>query len=201
MHVTVSDVPSRLKITDMKINVMFAVLWTQVKILCCWNSLSVSTPASRKFCLTAVGIEPAIFDLVIQRNEEISNIYMLFTSCWEVRIEKYSVEVSKTASGRRPRDVFETETKYFSIRTSQPVNNVFIFFCAILMQIRTKFQCCELDLRSVLFVTLFHVWLTNSQDYMTKYFSFWCNRCLSTHTTIKKVNFLKLFIFSFVLQQ
>ena len=42
--------------------------------------------------------------------------YMLFTR-WEVRIEKYFVEVSKTARGRRPRDVFETETKYFSIRT------------------------------------------------------------------------------------
>jgi hypothetical protein len=42
--------------------------------------------------------------------------YMLFTGC-EVRIEKYFVEVSKTAQGRRPRDVFETETKYFSIRT------------------------------------------------------------------------------------
>jgi hypothetical protein len=36
---------------------------------------------------------------------------MLFTG-WEVRIAKYFVEVSK-----RPRDVFETETKYFSIRT------------------------------------------------------------------------------------
>ena len=49
---------------------------------------------------------------------------MLFTG-WEVRIEKYFaevsktdfVEVSKTARGRRPKDVFETETKYFSIRT------------------------------------------------------------------------------------
>ena len=28
-----------------------------------------------------------------------------------------SVLVSKTARGRRPRDVFETETKYFSVRT------------------------------------------------------------------------------------
>ena len=45
-----------------------------------------------------------------------SIMYMLFTG-WEVRIEKYFVEVSKTARGRRPRDVFETETKYFSIRT------------------------------------------------------------------------------------
>jgi hypothetical protein len=44
------------------------------------------------------------------------DIYMLFTG-WEVRIEKYFVEVSKTARGRRQRDVFETETKYFSIRT------------------------------------------------------------------------------------
>ena len=41
---------------------------------------------------------------------------MLFTG-WEVRIAKYFVEVSKTARGQRPRDVFETETKYFSIRT------------------------------------------------------------------------------------
>jgi hypothetical protein len=38
--------------------------------------------------------------------------YMLFTG-WEVRIEKYFVEISKTVRGRRPRDVFETETKYF----------------------------------------------------------------------------------------
>ena len=35
-------------------------------------------------------------------------------------------------------------------------------------QIHTKFQCCELDLRSVVFVTLLQVWLTNSQDDMTK---------------------------------
>ena len=30
---------------------------------------------------------------------------------------KYFVEVSKTARDRRSRDVFETETKYFSVRT------------------------------------------------------------------------------------
>ena len=41
---------------------------------------------------------------------------MLFTG-WEVRIEIYFVEVSKTARGRRLRDGFGTETKYFSIRT------------------------------------------------------------------------------------
>ena len=29
-------------------------------------------------------------------------------------LEKYFVEVSKTVRDRRPRDVFETETKYFS---------------------------------------------------------------------------------------
>jgi hypothetical protein len=40
---------------------------------------------------------------------------MLFTG-WEVRIEKYLVEVSNAVRGRRPRDVFEIETKYFSIR-------------------------------------------------------------------------------------
>ena len=31
-------------------------------------------------------------------------------------LEKYLIEVSKTARGRRPRVVFETETKYFSVR-------------------------------------------------------------------------------------
>ncbi len=36
---------------------------------------------------------------------------MLFTG-WEVKIEKYIVGVSKTARRRRPRDVFETKTKY-----------------------------------------------------------------------------------------
>ena len=50
----------------------------------------------------------------------------------------------------------------------RPVNNLFIFLCAILNKIHTKFQCCELDLRSVVFVTLWQVWLTNSQDDMTK---------------------------------
>ena len=33
--------------------------------------------------------------------------------------EKYFVEVSKMARDRRSRDVFETETKYFSVRTDQ----------------------------------------------------------------------------------
>ncbi len=51
---------------------------------------------------------------------------------------------------------------------ARPVNNVFICLYAILNQIHTKFQCCELDLRSVVFVTLLQVWLTNSQDDMTK---------------------------------
>ena len=46
----------------------------------------------------------------------LAHMYMLITG-WEVRIEKYFVEVSKMARGRRPRDVFETETKHFSIRT------------------------------------------------------------------------------------
>ncbi len=48
------------------------------------------------------------------------------------------------------------------------VNILFIFLCAILHQIHTKFQCCELDLRSVVFVTLLQVWLTNSEGDMTK---------------------------------
>jgi hypothetical protein len=47
-----------------------------------------------------------------------TNVYKVYkVTGWEVRIEKYFVEVSKTDRGRRPRDVFETETKYFSIRT------------------------------------------------------------------------------------
>ena len=56
---------------------------------------------------------------------------------------------------------------------ARPVNNVFIFLCAILNQIHTKFQCCELDLRSVVFDTLLQVWLTNSQDNMTKKHLIW----------------------------
>ena len=70
---------------------------------------------------------------------------MLFTG-W---IEKYFVEVSKTARG-----------------------HIVVFFLRGLNQIRTQLQCCELDLKSVLFLTLFQVWLTNSQDYMTKYLQF-----------------------------
>jgi hypothetical protein len=68
---------------------------------------------------------------------------MLFTG-WEVRVEKYFVEVSKHiysenilsrsfARGRRPRDVFETETKYFSMSTRKRRKiYFFIFLCAIL---------------------------------------------------------------------
>ena len=46
--------------------------------------------------------------------------YMLFTG-WEVRIDSYFVDISKTARGRRPTDVFETGTKYiFSIHADRP---------------------------------------------------------------------------------
>lgn len=44
-------------------------------------------------------------------------IYMLFTR-WEVWRENYFPEVSKKARGRRLRDIFETEGKYFSIRAN-----------------------------------------------------------------------------------
>ncbi len=60
---------------------------------------------------------------------------------------------------------------------ARPVNNVLIFLCAILNQIHTnliiEILCCELDLRSVVFVTLLQVWLTNSQDDMTKKHLIW----------------------------
>ncbi len=65
----------------------------------------------------------------------------------------------------------------------------------------TKFQCCELDLRSVVFVTLLQVWLTNSQDDMTKKLNLVLIAAFPLNTTMKKVNLLKLFIFPFVLQQ
>ena len=44
-------------------------------------------------------------------------IYICYLPDGRSVLEKYFVEVSKTARGRRPRDVFETETKYFSVRT------------------------------------------------------------------------------------
>ena len=42
-------------------------------------------------------------------------------------LEKYFVSVSKTSLGLRPRAVFETSTKYFPVRASHPVNNIYIF--------------------------------------------------------------------------
>ncbi len=85
---------------------------------------------------------------------------------------------------------------------ARPVNNVFIFLCAILNQIHTKFQCCELDLRSVVFVTLLQVWLTNSQEDMTKKtLNLVLIAAFPLNTTTKQVNLLKLYIFPFVLQQ
>ena len=41
---------------------------------------------------------------------------MLFTG-WEVRTGKIPCQGLKNGRGGRPRDVFETETKYFSVRT------------------------------------------------------------------------------------
>ena len=43
---------------------------------------------------------------------------MLFTGL-EVSIERYLPEVSKMTRGSRPKDIFETEGEYFSIRTDQ----------------------------------------------------------------------------------
>ena len=40
--------------------------------------------------------------------------YICYLPAGRSVLEKYFVEVSKTARGRRPRGVFETETKYFS---------------------------------------------------------------------------------------
>ena len=58
--------------------------------------------------------------------EILRKIYICYLPDGRSVLEKYFVEVSKTgpkagaegrARGRRPRDVFETETKYFSVRT------------------------------------------------------------------------------------
>ncbi len=61
---------------------------------------------------------------------------------------------------------------------ARPVNNVFIFLCAILNQIHTKFQCCELDLRSVVFVTLLQRcqvrdFIPRSRDFFKQMGIFW----------------------------
>ncbi len=85
---------------------------------------------------------------------------MLFTGR-EVRIGRYLVRIGRYHFHDRGQ-VFPYPDR------ARPVNNVFIFLYAILNQFHTKFQCCELDLRSVVFVTLLQVWLTNSQDDMTK---------------------------------
>ena len=44
--------------------------------------------------------------------------YICYLPAGRSVLEKYFVEVSKTARDRRSRDVFETETKYFSVRTN-----------------------------------------------------------------------------------
>ena len=44
-------------------------------------------------------------------------IYICYLRTGRSVLEKYFVEVSKTARDRRSRDVIETETKYFSVRT------------------------------------------------------------------------------------
>ena len=43
-----------------------------------------------------------------------NEIYICYLPDGRSVLEKYFVEVSKMARGRRPRAVFETETKYFS---------------------------------------------------------------------------------------
>ena len=45
------------------------------------------------------------------------NIYICYLPAGRSVLEKCFVEVSKTARDRRSRDVFETETKYFSVQT------------------------------------------------------------------------------------
>ena len=44
-------------------------------------------------------------------------IYICYLPVGRSVLEKYFVEVTKTARDRRSRDVFETETKYFSVLT------------------------------------------------------------------------------------
>ena len=64
---------------------------------------------------------------------------MLFTG-WEVRIEKLNI-LSRSHNpqrprGRRPRDVFETETKYFSIRTD--LNGKYCYHLKCIVYKQTK---------------------------------------------------------------
>ena len=47
----------------------------------------------------------------------VSRIYICYLPAGRSVLEKYFVEVSKTARDRRSRDVSETETKYSSVRT------------------------------------------------------------------------------------
>ena len=91
------------------------------------------------------------------------------------------------------------------------VSNVFIFFCAILNQIRflnqnhfdipvlrTRF---EVSCVIVVFVTLLQVWLTNSQEDMTKKVSFSFDCCFSTQHDNEKGKFIKIVNFPVVLQK
>jgi hypothetical protein len=86
---------------------------------------------------------------------------------WEVRIEKYFVEVSKTARGRRPRDVFETETKYFSIRTDL---NVFIFLSKTQRQMATVLLDCAYRKQNNKNILIFNYFtLENKQSIKIQY--------------------------------
>ena len=58
-----------------------------------------------------------LYDMGQKAFEKSYTIYICYLPDGRSVLEKYFVEVSKTARGRRPRDVFETETKYFSVRT------------------------------------------------------------------------------------
>ena len=66
----------------------------------------------------------------VREKRSLSKRYICYLPDGRSVLEKYFVEVSKTARGRRPRDVFETETKYF-LSTDRPKRYItFLFFSA-----------------------------------------------------------------------
>ena len=77
--------------------------------------------------------------------KKVPKIYICYLPFRSVRIEKYFVSVSKTYLGLRPRAVFETSTKYFSIRTSQPVNNIYIFLVLFFHIMPVKSKCLKIS--------------------------------------------------------
>ena len=74
-------------------------------------------------CLTLDGIGKRVYQLKDMTTKFADNVFpgwyihICYLPAGRSVLEKYFVEVSKTTRDRRSRDVFETSTKYFSVRT------------------------------------------------------------------------------------